>query len=120
MARKIKKQWLKKIALGLTGRPLARQFERASQDVAGTQKKLLRKMVKSCRNTAFGLDHGFDRIREQEDYSESVPIRDFEGHRPYVERMMNGEADVLFPGRPLFYNTTSGTASKPKQIPISR
>ncbi|MCP4604218.1 MAG: GH3 auxin-responsive promoter family protein [Proteobacteria bacterium] len=120
MSKKIKKQWLKKTALGLTGRPLARQFERASHNVARTQKKLLDKMVRTCKQTAFGRDHEFERINSTTDYQRSVPIRDFEGHRRYIERMMEGEEDVLFPGRPLFYNTTSGTASKPKQIPISK
>jgi hypothetical protein len=120
MTRKIKRQWLKKAIIGLIGRPLAREFDRASKDVAGTQQKLLDKMLRDCRDTAFGRDHGFGDIRTPEEYREAVPIRDFEGHRPYVERMMQGEADILFPGRPLFYNTTSGTSNKPKQIPISR
>jgi len=120
MARKIKKQWLKKAIIGLIGRPLAREFDKMSRNVEATQKRLLEKVIHECRDTAFGADHGFAEIHGAEDYRRCVPIRDFEGHRPYVERMMNGEADVLFPGRPLFYNTTSGTSNKPKQIPISK
>ncbi len=120
MPKKIKKQWLKKAALTMAGRPLAKKFEHASKNVERTQEQLLKKMLAECQDTAFGKDHGFSSITNISDYQEKVPIRDFEGHREYVERMMNGEGDILFPGRPLFYNTTSGTASKPKQIPISK
>jgi len=59
-------------------------------------------------------------VRTVDDYRRAVPIGDFEAHRPYVERMMLGEADVLFAGRPIIYNTTSGTTDKPKMIPISQ
>lgn len=120
MAKKIKKQWLKRLIIGMIGRPLAKEFDKASRDLAGTQQKLLDKLLLDCRDTAFGVDHGFAAISTPEEYRKAVPIRDFEGHRPYVERMMKGAADVLFPGRPLFYNTTSGTSNKPKQIPISK
>jgi hypothetical protein len=105
--------------MGLVGKPLAKEFERTSRDVAGTQRQVLDRLLASCRDTEFGRDHRFADIRSVEDYRSAVPIRDFEGHRPYVQKMMNGAADVLFPGRPLIYNTTSGTSAAPKMIPIS-
>ena len=45
---------------------------------------------------------------------------EYESFRPYVERHKHGEANVLIPGKPLMYATTSGTTSKPKWIPISQ
>jgi len=115
----VKHQWLKKAIIGMIGRPRAREFEQASRDVKGTQEALLRKVIADCRDTAFGKDHGFANIRTTDDYRKAVPIRDFEGHRKYIDRMTHGEADILFPGRPIFYNTTSGTSNKPKEIPVS-
>ncbi len=119
MARNTTTPWLKKTMLSLIGKPLAWEFETASRNLKQTQEAVLSRVVRSCRHTAFGRDHGFGCIRTVADYQSAVPIRDFEGHRPYVDRMVTGEADVLFPGRPLFYNTTSGTSAKPKLIPVS-
>jgi hypothetical protein len=47
-----------------------------------------------------------------------VPVNDYEDLRPYIERHKNGEADVLFPGKPKLYGTTSGTTKEPKWIPV--
>ena len=52
-------------------------------------------------------------------YRKYVPINDYEDLRPFVERHKSGEKDVLFPGKPLMYGTTSGTAREPKWIPIT-
>jgi hypothetical protein len=49
----------------------------------------------------------------------NVKINDYEDLRPYVERHKNGEADILFPGKPKLYATTSGTTKEPKWIPIT-
>lgn len=119
MARNTSNPWLKKAMLSFIGKPLAREFEKASRSLEQTQNAVLSRVVHSCKNTAFGRDHGFECIRNVADYQKAVPIRDFEGHRPYVDRMVTGESDILFPGRPLFYNTTSGTSAKPKLIPVS-
>ncbi len=119
MSQPVKKPWLKKMLLTMIGRPLVKDFNKASRNLKEAQEEILRKVIQSCKNTAFGKDHNFDKIVTIEDYRKYVPIRDFEGHRPYVERMTKGEENVLFPGKPLFYNTTSGTSSKPKLIPVS-
>jgi hypothetical protein len=120
MASTVKSPWLKKLIIGLIGKPLVKEFDKVSGNLKQAQDDLLKKTVESCKDTAFGRDHGFDKIATVEDYRKAVPIRDFEGHRAYVDRMTNGETDVLFPGKPLFYNTTSGTSNKPKQIPVSK
>jgi len=120
MAGTVKNVWLKNLLVGMLGKPLAREFDTASCNLKQTQEALLMKVVQSCRATAFGRDHGFDKITNTDEYRKSVPVRDFEGHRNYIEQMTRGASDILFPGRPLFYNTTSGTSSQPKQIPVSR
>lgn len=120
MSRDVKYPWLKKAIIHAIGKPLAREFDRTSMAVEQVQRNLLRRTVENCANTAYGRDHGFGSVKTVEDYQKAVPISDFEGHRPYVDRMTTGESDVLFPGRPLFYNTTSGTTNKPKYIPVSR
>jgi hypothetical protein len=77
------------------------------------------------RDTVYGREHNFQAILEApgqdifEAFNKHVPINNYEDLRPYVERHKNGEADVLFPGKPKMYGTTSGTTKEPKWIPIT-
>jgi len=52
-------------------------------------------------------------------YQKYVPINDYEDLRPYIERHKDGEPNILFPGKPKFYATTSGTTKEPKWIPVT-
>lgn len=89
--------------------------------------KTLRDILTISRDTVYGREHHFDRILSAttaEDffrlYRLYVPVNDsFETLRPYVERHKNGEEDILFPGKPDMYATTSGTTSEPKWIPMT-
>ena len=111
--------WFRKFLVSLVGKPLLKRFTKVNRDLRGAQEAVLQRIVETSRNTVFGREHGFESIKNIDDYRRAVPVGDFEDHRPYVDRMCNGESDILFPGRPLFYNTTSGTTSKPKLIPVS-
>ena len=51
--------------------------------------------------------------------SEAVPVRDYEGLKGYVERVVAGEHDVLWPGLPKYFCKTSGTTSGAKYIPLT-
>lgn len=120
MKKFIKNQILKKAAMNVAGLPLLRKFRKASTDCRAAQLKVLRKVVDSSQDTAFGKDHSLGSVKTLQDFRKAVPVRDFEEHRGYVDRMCEGESDVLFPGKPLFYNTTSGSTDKPKLIPVSK
>lgn len=89
-------------------------------DAVNRQKSMLRMLVQRAQNTRFGKDHDFEHIKTYEDFRKCVPVRDYEGHRPYIERILNGERDVLWPGVPKYLSKTSGTTSGAKYIPISR
>ncbi|WP_345031332.1 GH3 auxin-responsive promoter family protein [Ravibacter arvi] len=104
-------------------RPLARfianQESRWIEDPVEFQKKWLSKLVKTAIPTQFGADHRFAEVRTYDDFRQAVPIRDYEGLKPYIERIKKGEEHVLWPGRPLYFAKTSGTTSGTKYIPIS-
>ena len=85
-----------------------------------TQEKVLKMLLKKAKNTAFGQDHGFAQIDNYEDFAKHVPLRDYEGLRPYVDKVVAGEADILWPGKPRYFSKTSGTTSGVKYIPISK
>lgn len=114
------KPWFRKFLVTVAGGKHFRAFERASKDMRGAQDAVLKRILDEARDTAFGRDHSLGSVKTIEDFRKAVPIGDFETHRPYVERMMRGEQDVLFPGKPIIYNVTSGTTNKSKMIPISQ
>ncbi|WP_430410924.1 GH3 auxin-responsive promoter family protein [Kordia sp.] len=85
-----------------------------------TQEKVFKQLIKQAKNTAFGKDHDFENIHSYEDFVKRVPIRDYESLKPYVERVVAGESDILWKGKPLYFAKTSGTTSGAKYIPITK
>lgn len=77
-------------------------------------------LLKSAAATVFGKDHNFSSIKNYEDFKANVPIRDYEGLRPYIDRVVAGERDILWKGKPAYFAKTSGTTSGVKYIPISK
>lgn len=112
--------------LGMAGGIQYLKLKRASKDPRKTQAKTLRAIVEYAKDSDYGKEHNFSYILEAADdaelirrYQASVKPSEYEDFRPYVEKMKNGKADVLFQGRPLLYATTSGATGQPKWIPIS-
>ena len=85
-----------------------------------TQEKVFKNLISKGRKTAFGKDHNFDTISNYSDFKKEVAVTDYEGLRPYVDRMVAGEPDILWVGKPLYYAKTSGTTSGAKYIPITK
>ena len=97
-----------------------RQVSRWKNNPIAAQDKVFFALLNRAKSTAFGQDHGFETIQTYQDFKNSVPIRDYEQLRPYIERVVAGEANVLWPGKPLYFAKTSGTTSGIKYIPISK
>lgn len=85
-----------------------------------TQEKVFKKLISQAKNTAFGKDHDFGNIKTYSDFRARVPVNDYEGLRPYVDRIVSGEKDVLWKGKPIYFAKTSGTTSGAKYIPITK
>ncbi len=83
------------------------------------QHKIRNGLVGKASQTVFGVDHGFADIRNYDDFKKQVPVRDYEALKPYVEKMLTGQNDVLWPGKPAYFAKTSGTTSGTKYIPIT-
>ncbi|MEJ7778196.1 MAG: GH3 auxin-responsive promoter family protein [Daejeonella sp.] len=95
------------------------QINRWKKNAPESQEKILKKLIRHARDTAFGKDHHFAGIRSYEDFKKHVPLQDYEGLKPYIERVVAGESNVLWPGKPKYLAKTSGTTSGTKYIPIS-
>ena len=85
-----------------------------------SQKKTFKKLIASGSKTLFGKDHNFNRISDPMDFAKQVPVRDYEGLRSYIDRIVSGEEDVVWPGKPIYFSKTSGTTSGAKYIPITK
>lgn len=85
-----------------------------------TQNKVLNKLVGTAKHTAFGEDHSFKEIKDYETFKSRVPIRDYESLKPYIERVKNGEKNILWEGVPMYFAKTSGTTSGAKYIPLTK
>ena len=97
-----------------------KRVERIMEHPLDAQSSWLSHLISTNKRTDFGLKYGFKDIRNYEDFAVRVPVSDYEGHKPYIERMMQGEKDVLWNGKIKFFAKSSGTTSdKSKFIPVS-
>ena len=111
---------MKKLAAKLFARYIVAKNKRWMKRPLQAQAATLKELIQTARNTQFGKDHHFDKINDYDSFKAHVPVRDYEGLRAYVERIIAGELDVLWPGKPLYLSKTSGTTSGAKYIPISK
>ena len=105
--------------LRLSGGRLYRRFVESSKDVRRTQQAVLDELVRYGAATELGRERGLGGVRTLSELRQAVPVMDYEDYRPYIDRHCQGERDVLFPGKPLMYNRTSGTTAHPKLIPVT-
>ena len=109
---------IKSFGAGLFSNWVVRNNNRWSSSPYDAQKKVFEQLLSKVRQTRFGKDHKLQQVTDHRSFKEAVPVRDYEGIRNYVDLIINGEKDVLWPGRPLYFSKTSGTTSGVKYIPI--
>nr|WP_226999010.1 GH3 auxin-responsive promoter family protein [Flavisolibacter tropicus] len=83
------------------------------------QDAILKELLKVGKNTEFGKDHQFGNINSYREYTQGVPIRDYEAFKPYINKVKEGRHNVLWKGKPIYFAKTSGTTSGVKYIPIT-
>ncbi|MDO4993864.1 MAG: GH3 auxin-responsive promoter family protein [Bacteroidales bacterium] len=85
------------------------------------QIRVLSRLVQRAKNTLWGRQHGYDNIRSYEDFRRMVPVNSYEELKDYIQRMREGESDVLWPGQVRWFAKSSGTTNdKSKFIPVSQ
>ena len=110
---------IKSLAAKIFAKRIAKKTQKWVDNPVATQEKLLQKLIATAKNTNFGKDHNFEAIRNHDDFVKNVPIRDYEELKPYVEKVVAGAADILWPNKPIYFAKTSGTTSGAKYIPIT-
>ena len=124
--KKIKGWRFIRFALTMVGKKALKEMTLASKDGKKATSDVLREILTTSKDTVYGREHHFDEILKAQTpeelfrlYQKNVKINDYEALSPYIERHKKGEPDVLFPGKPKFYATTSGTTKEPKWIPVT-
>jgi len=101
-------------------RTISAKIRKDAANAVSDQQKIFQSIVKKSKQTAFGTDHDFASIKSFKDFSAQVPIVTYEQLQPYITRVVKGEANVLWPGKPSYLAKTSGTTSGVKYIPITK
>lgn len=111
---------LKSVAAKIFANIVVAKTRKWADNPVATQQKIFQELIAAAAQTQFGKDHGFEHIKTYDDFANRVPIRDYEALRPYVDRVVKGEENILWPGKPLYFAKTSGTTSGAKYIPLTK
>jgi hypothetical protein len=111
---------LKTFAAKLFAKKVYNDTQKWAQNPVETQQKVFDMLLAKAKGTQFGKDHGFEAIGSYEDFAKKVPVRDYEALKSYVDKVVQGEENILWPGKPVYFAKTSGTTSGAKYIPLTK
>lgn len=74
----------------------------------------------NCRKYGLWARSFFKDVASYEDFKQAVPVRDYEDLKGYIQQIIDGQENILWPGKPIYFAKTSGTTSGTKYIPISK
>ncbi|MBS1774948.1 MAG: GH3 auxin-responsive promoter family protein [Bacteroidetes bacterium] len=83
------------------------------------QNAILQLLLKTGSKTVFGKEHKLQDVKLYSEFRNAVPIRDYEAFKPFIDLIKDGNQNVLWKGRPIYFAKTSGTTSGVKYIPIT-
>ena len=85
------------------------------------QQRVLKNLLQKAANTEWGKKYDYKSIKNYNDYKERVPVQTYDDVKPYVERLRNGEQNLLWPSEIRWFAKSSGTTNdKSKFLPVSK
>ena len=100
--------------------PRQHALERYQQEGEALQRAVLNHLIQSAKDTEYGRNHAFAAVKDYDDFISQVPVNTYEELKGDIDRMRQGETDILWPGRVKWYAKSSGTTNdKSKFIPVS-
>ncbi len=85
------------------------------------QQEVLHHLIETARYTEFGKKHAFQQIKTRQDFKNQVPVQSYEEFYPYIDRLLHGEQNILWPTPIKWFAKSSGTTNaKSKFIPVSQ
>ncbi len=87
---------------------------------AAAQQRLFKELIDTAKDTEWGKQYEYSSIATTQEYAQRVPVQDYDAIKPWIERVMEGHANVMWPERIQWFAKSSGTTSdKSKFIPVS-
>lgn len=111
---------LKSIAAKIFAKKIHKKTIKWASNPVETQQKVFENLIRQAASTQFGKDHHFSQIKTFQDFANKVPVRDYEALKPYVDRVVSGEENILWKEKPIYFAKTSGTTSGAKYIPLTK
>lgn len=97
-----------------------RRMQQFMENPEETQRRWFERLLRAAQGTEWGRKYGYADLRSPEAFAREVPLQDYESLKPWIEKMMMGQKDVLWPGAVKWFSKSSGTTSdKSKYIPVS-
>ena len=101
------------------GKIVFKSIAKYSQIPGETQEKLLMSIIEKNKNTEYGKKIGFDKIHSIEDFQKIVPLTTYDDYADYVDRMIDGEENLIMAAKCHRYCSSSGSVGRPKILPKS-
>lgn len=95
-------------------------FIKKTRQTSMVQEQFLRQLLQTHKDTELGRQYGLKDIKTIEQFQQQIPVLPFSGYEPYIERIAQGEKNILTPDRVVYLNTTSGSTGKQKLLPVTR
>ena len=100
--------------------PRQHALEKHLNEGEALQRAALKELIDKAKDTEYGRNHAFVGMKDYDDFINHVPLNTYEELKGDIDRMRQGEADILWPGRVKWYAKSSGTTNdKSKFIPVS-
>lgn len=91
-----------------------------AENAESDQLNCLKSLVDRAKNTEFGRTYRFEQFRDYTDFEKNVPVSDYDQLKPYFEKMLKGQQNILWPDEIKWFSKSSGTTQdKSKFIPVS-
>jgi hypothetical protein len=85
------------------------------------QEELFKKLIQTAKNTEFGELYDFSSIQTYDQFRQRIPVHTYEKTFPYIDRLMKGEQNILWPSEIKWFSKSSGTTNaRSKFIPVSQ
>ena len=110
----------KMASLVTLGRRTVRELDYNSRQAVIMQYRTLLDIIRRNKDTEYGRKYGFADIRNYDEYKAKVPLSVYDEYAPYIQRMMEGEENLLTACPPAHFAITSGSVGVPRYIPVSQ
>jgi sterol desaturase/sphingolipid hydroxylase (fatty acid hydroxylase superfamily) len=117
---KILKKYLMRILMLVKYKPYWKKYITQTTSPNEQQKTLLKSILHKNCNTSFGVEKSFVNISSYEEYKKALSVNEYEYFRPWINRIIKGEKNVLTQDEVDYFVTTSGTTGLSKYIPMTQ